>query len=278
MLIALRANPGSGSGDASEEVPARLRDLGAEVREVTEDEALRAAASGADRIVVAGGDGSVAPAAAAAAEIDLPLAVVPCGTANDFARAMGLPDTLAEACALAVRGERMRTLELGHMGTRPFVNVASAGLAAVAARHAASLKGRLGRFAYLWGALRAGATAGPWRCQVRCDDRAVFSGEIWQVIVASSGAFGGGSDIAEADPTDGILDVTVIPAGSRLRLIRHAAGLRSGKVTSQRGVLHVRCHTAEVDGEVDFNVDGELVSERAARFGVSSTAFQLVVG
>ena len=164
------------------------------------------------------------------------------------------------------------------MGARPFVNVASGGLAAVAARHASSLKKRLGRFAYMWGALRAGVTAGPWECRVRCDDRGVFSGDAWQVIVASSGAFGGGSDIAEADPTDGILDVTVIPAGSRLRLAQHAAGLRSGEVTAQRGVVHVRCRTAAVDGELKFNVDGELVSESAARFGVSAAAFQLVVG
>ena len=277
MVVALLGNAGSGSGDAAAEVPRRLRALGADVREASGADALRAAAAGADRVVVAGGDGSVAPAAAVAAEAERPLAVLPCGTANDFARAMDLPDALEEACRLAVHGERLQSLELGHMGERPFVNVASGGLAAVAARHASSLKKRLRRFAYLWGAVRAGATAGPWECLVRCDDREVFSGEAWQVIVASSGAFGGGSEIAEADPTDGLLDVTVIAAGSRLRLAQNAIGLRSGDVTGQPGVEHIRCHTAEVDGNLEFNVDGELVAERAAHFGVSPAAFQLVV-
>lgn len=208
----------------------------------------------------------------------MPIAVVPCGTANDFARAKELPRQVDEACRLAVRGERTRALELGHMGERPFVNVASGGLAAVAARRADPLKKRLRQFAYLWGAVRAGASSGPWQCRVRCDAREVFSGGAWQVIVASSGAFGGGSEIAAADPADGVLDVTVIPAGSRLRLARRAVGLRSGGVTEQRGVVHARGRAVEVDGELEYNVDGEIVAEGRARFGVSPAAFRLVVG
>jgi diacylglycerol kinase family enzyme len=204
--------------------------------------------------------------------------VVPLGTANDFASAMGLPTDLDEACRLALRGKRTRSLELGRMGERPFVNVASGGLAAVAARHADSLKERLGRFAYMWGAIRAGATSGPWDCDVACEGREVFSGAAWQVIVASSGAFGGGSEINAADPADGMLDVTVIPAGSRLWLVHRAAGLRSGDVTEQAGVIHSRASTAEVRGELEFNVDGELVTENWARFSVSPGAFRLVVG
>ena len=277
MIVALFANSGSGSGGApaTEE---RLRAWGAEVGLSESTDALEAAAAMADRIVVAGGDGSVAPAAAVAGRAGLPLAVVPCGTANDFARTMDLPSDVDEACRLAVRGERTRALELGHMGQRPFVNVASGGLAAVAARHADPVKGRLGQFAYLWGAIRAGASSGPWECHVRCDRREVFSGGAWQVIVASSGAFGGGSEIAQADPTDGMLDVTVIPAGSRLRLAQRAAGLRSGAVTEQRGVVHARGRGAEVDGDLEYNVDGEVVAEASARFGVSHAAFRLVVG
>lgn len=277
MIVALFANPGSGAGGAAD-TERRLRELGAEVRAVGDTGALEEVSAEVDRIVVAGGDGSVAPAAEVAGRAGVPLAVVPCGTANDFAGAMGLPDDVQEACRLAVRGDRLRALELGHMGGRPFVNVASGGLAAVAARHAAPLKQRLSRFAYLWGAVRAGASAGPWQCRVACDGREVFDGAAWQVIVASSGAFGGGSEIEAADPTDGALDVTVIPAGSRLRLAPRAVGLRSGRVTEQRGVVHARGRSARVDGELEYNVDGEIVAQDAARFGVSLAAFRLVVG
>lgn len=278
MIVALLANPGSGSGDAPTAVPDRLRAGCAEVRDCRDPEALQRAAVGADRVAVAGGDGSVAPAAAVAGEAELPLAVIPRGTANDFANAMGLPSDLEEACELALRGEHTRPLELGHMGERPFVNVASGGLAAVAARHADALKERLGRFAYMWGAVRAGAASGPWGCRVTCDDREVFSGAAWQVIVACSGAFGGGSEIAAADPADGMLDVTVIPAGSRIRLAQRAVGLRSGNVTEQPGVVHSRARTAEVHGELEFNLDGELVTDGETGFSVSAAAFRLVVG
>lgn len=54
-----------------------------------------------ERIVVAGGDGSIGPIALLAAELDVALAVVAVGTANDFARALNLPRELEHACALA---------------------------------------------------------------------------------------------------------------------------------------------------------------------------------
>ena len=64
------------------------------------------------------------------------------GTANDFARRLGLPDEISAACRLAVRGTKLESLELGWMNDeRPFVNVASAGLPAPAAERARRLEG-----------------------------------------------------------------------------------------------------------------------------------------
>ena len=109
-----------------------------------------------ERIVVAGGDGSIGCAAGAAGGAAVPLGVVPVGTANDFARALGLPDDLDEAVELAATGARTRRLDLGAAGERPFVNAASAGLSPVAAGEAHGLKSALGPLAYAVGALRAG--------------------------------------------------------------------------------------------------------------------------
>lgn len=276
MIVALFVNPDSGRG-AAPRVEHNLRELGAEVRLADDEDGLRAAAAGADRLAVAGGDGSIAPAAAIAASLHLPLAVMPCGTANDFVRALGLPDEVEPACRLAVRGETLRTLELCHMDGRPFVNVANGGLAAAAARHAAPLKPRLGPLSYLAGAAWAGAIERPRRCHVRCDDRLVFEGAVWQVTVASSGAFGGGSEIGPADSTDGLLDVAVIPAGARIRLVQRAWGMRSGRITEQRDVRHERGSTVQVDGKLAYNVDGEIMRASTAHFTVDPSAFRLVV-
>ena len=60
------------------------------------------------------------------------------------------------------------------------------------------------------------------------------------MIVAVTGAFGGGSEIGVADPRDGVLDVTVLPAGSRIALARRAWGLRRGTIAEQKPVEHYR--------------------------------------
>ena len=110
---------------------------------------------------------------------------------------------------------------------RPFVNVASAGLAPVAADEAGSMKRVLGPLAYSVGAVRAGLRARPLHCSARCEDAEAFSGAAWQLTVACSGAFGGGASL-DADPADGALDLAVIEAGPRLRLVQRAYGMRRG--------------------------------------------------
>ena len=278
LRLALLTNPESGRGRAPE-AERMLREHGAEVRRFGLDEREDAVAWRPERIVVAGGDGSVGVAAEAAARAGVPLAVVPVGTANDFARALDLPLDAAEACRLAVEGSETRLLELAWIEERPFVNAASAGLSPIAASKARGLKRVLGALAYPIGALRAGLTAQPVACSVSCDGNQLFDGRAWQVSVAATGAFGGGAGVA-ADPHDGKLDVVVIEAGSRARLVVHAYGLRARKVEAQRGVHNGRGHTVEVrtDGQTGFNVDGERVELHRARFRIEQGAFALVHG
>lgn len=283
--IALLANPGSGSGEARS-VADLLREHGAEVSEHEIGDWETAARSGVERIAVAGGDGSLGSAAAAAAAAGVPLAVIATGTANDFAAAAGLPGGFEEACELAVRGERLRAMELGRAGGRPFVNVASAGLAPIAAEEADGLKEKLGALAYPVAAVGAGATAEPVDCVVGCEGGELFSGEAWQVSVACMGAFGGGASL-EADARDGLLDLVVIEGSSRARLVKHAFGLRVGSVEGQKGVIDARCGRISLTlrGEgASLNVDGELVDaaelERDGEiiFEAERDAFELVVG
>ncbi|HYH60307.1 MAG TPA: diacylglycerol kinase family protein [Solirubrobacterales bacterium] len=276
--VALLANPDSGSGDA-EEVAACLREHGLEVWEFALDDAAQAASSGADRLVVAGGDGSLACVAAPAARAGIPLAVIPTGTANDFARELEIPREAEAACEVAAAGERTWKLDVGRMGDRPFLNVASMGLPPAAARHAHGLKAALGPFAYAVGAVRAGIEAQPVECVVRCDGSEIHEGDAWQVTVACSGAFGGGSSI-ETELADRKLDVVVIEAGSRLRLAHHAYGLRRGGIGEQSGVTKLRCTRVEVELRKPhgWNVDGELVECGTCEFHVDPDPVEVIVG
>ena len=284
--IALLANPDSGSGEA-QEVEREVRELGAEVEVFSIQDAERAPESRPDRILVAGGDGSLGLAARVAAEAGVPLGVVPVGTANDFARAFDLPDDPAEAARLGVEGERRRGVEIGLMsgeeggGRRPFVNAASLGLPPEAAQRAHGLKKLLGPLAYAVGALRAGVSAKPVSCRVTGGDgEELYSGEVWQATMACSGHFGAGSSV-QADPTDGLLDAIVVEAGSRLVLARRAHGLRRGTLEGQSGVHRGRAPSfgVELDGMTEFNVDGELCArEGTVRFEVAPRRVEVVVG
>jgi diacylglycerol kinase (ATP) len=173
MRLALIANHQSGRGDDPQALTRELLAAGRAgapplAVEPFRIDALAGVAEAAarqpfDRLVVAGGDGSIAPVAALAADLDVELALLPVGTANDFARAMRIPRNLPAALRLAADpGARSEPCELGRIDRRrPFVNVASLGLASVAARRAKPLKSRLGPLAYAVGAVHAGATARP---------------------------------------------------------------------------------------------------------------------
>ena len=230
-----------------------------------------------ERIAVAGGDGSIAPVAELAGRLDVPLAVIPTGTANDFARAHGLPLEVEQAAELARSGTVTQPFELGHLSTgRPFVNVASAGLSSVAGRRAQPLKSRFGPLAYGLGAVRAAATGTPLQLTVEVDGTTRFEGAAWQVMVACTGAFGGGSGIGAADATDGVLDVVIIPAGSRLALARRAWGLRTQTIERQRKVEHFVGGVVAVDGAGELNCDGEFVAGGLERVTARANAFRLV--
>jgi diacylglycerol kinase (ATP) len=276
VRIAVAANTASGGGFDPAPLVAAIP--GAELFGC--DELERIAAWEPDRIAAAGGDGTIGPLAELAGRLDVPLAVIPAGTANDFARVHGLPDDPAQAVELAATGSTTRALELGALADgRPFVNVASAGLASDAARLARPLKPALGALAYAVGAVRAATTAQPLPVTVTVDGRERFAGPCWQAIVAVSGAFGGGSGVAEAQPDDGALDVVVLPAGSRAGLARRAWGLRTQTIAQQHGVEHARGHVIEVGlpPGAELNVDGEIRRGGLERVTVRRDAFRLVV-
>ncbi len=90
MILALVANPRSGGGTDPDTLSELLARNGARVIPVRLDELDAPLPAGTDRVVLAGGDGSVGVAARAAHRAGLPLAVIAAGTANDLARAAGL--------------------------------------------------------------------------------------------------------------------------------------------------------------------------------------------
>ena len=282
VRITLVANPGSGRDTDPDALATELRARGAEVdpHPIDDVEAAERSARGSDRLVVAGGDGSIGLCARAAARAGVPLAVVPTGTANDFARALDLPLDRDRALDLAAdAGLPTTRVELLRSGDRPFVNAASTGLAVTAAHRARPLKPSLGPLAYAVGGVRAGLTADPIALRIRVDGDDAFEGEAWHVIVGGTGAFGGGSRLGRTDTTDELLDVAIVERRSRLALIRRAWGMRRGTLEDQSGVRHLRGRHVEMDVPpgTEFNVDGEICPLQPVTFDVEAGGVHVVV-
>lgn len=127
-LIPAFVNPGAGNFEKARDALASSGHF--DVREVDPNklrEAIKEAiTSGAKRVLVAGGDGSISAGAAAICGADVELAVIPAGTLNHFAIDSGIPVDLAEAVKVGI-GTRTMTVDVGYAGDRLFLNTSSIG-------------------------------------------------------------------------------------------------------------------------------------------------------
>ncbi|MEQ7008906.1 diacylglycerol kinase [Actinopolymorpha sp. B17G11] len=255
--IVVLVNPTSGRGRGArlaDPVTERLREAGLNARweagrDAAEsvDLARRAVARGVDGLVIIGGDGMIHLALDAVAETDTPLAVIPAGTGNDLARSLGIPVRDPLAAADIVVAGHTRSQDLGRVVR---VDAEPADDAShPAARHSASgwfatvlcagfdsrVAERVNRMTWPHGRLRYDlatiAELGAFRPQ---HFGLEFDGEaenIDALLVAAgvTNSYGGGLRICEgADPTDGLLDITVVGAVPRRDLVRVFPKLAKG--------------------------------------------------
>jgi diacylglycerol kinase family enzyme len=215
------------------------------------------------RVVVCGGDGSVHTIVGAlrrAGALDRPVGLIPLGTGNDLARALGLPLDPAEAARVVLAG-RPRRLDLLVDDTgEVVVNAVHLGVGAEAARQAATLKPRLGRLAYLLGGVSAGLAAPGWTLTVRVDGAELVSGRVLQVGIGLGRSVGGGSPLTpHAVPDDQQADVVVSTAVGLLARVGYGLRLRRGSHVDRPDVHTARGATVEASGEpFHCNTDGEI--------------------
>lgn len=145
MTIPAFINPGAGNADdASGALEAAG---GVEVRKTEPADLAEAITKALDdgtrRIIIAGGDGSVAGAAAVIAGTNVSLGIVPAGTLNHLAKDLGIPLDLEEAARLAVGGDEI-TVDVARAGERLFINTSSLGAYVAFVRTRERLEPRLG--------------------------------------------------------------------------------------------------------------------------------------
>jgi len=174
----------------------------------------QAVAAGAQLVFAVGGDGTVRACAQALAGSQVPLAIVPRGTANLVATALGIPSSLGAALDVGF-GQHERRIDLAIADGTTYAAMAGIGLdAAVVGATAAGLKGTAGWLGYAATGVRrlAGART---RFEIRLDGGEPIGRHARCVVVGNVGLLPGGFVLLpEAKPDDGLLDVGILaPAG-----------------------------------------------------------------
>ncbi|CAH1658038.1 putative Diacylglycerol kinase [Hyphomicrobiales bacterium] len=236
-----------------------------------------ARASGCNCVVIGGGDGTLNRAAAALSRTDLPLGILPLGTANDLARSLAIPASPIEAASIIVEGHH-RPIDLGEVNGTPFFNVASIGFSADLARElTADAKKRFGTFGYALAGLRILARMRPFTVTIEHDGKREVIRTV-QVSVGNGRHYGGGLTIdLDARPDDGLLHVYSLGVERWWQLLALLPALKQGTQGRWREVstFTTTACTVETRRPRSINTDGELTGKTPASFHVIPGAVEV---
>lgn len=241
---------------------------------------------GCDRLIAAGGDGTVCRLLNAAGPnlLDVELAIIPAGTGNDLARSLGIPvGAVDDAWRIAVEGSG-EPMDIGRVRCRTtsyFANAATGGFGGkVAVDVAPEDKRRWGPFAYWMTAVSEFTDRREYRINVELDAQTLTL-TAYGMGVANGRYVGGGFPMAPtALLNDGLLHVTTIPVLPTMELL--AAGLNFA-LRRDEGTEGVRTYSSSririhAEPELPFSVDGEPTRTIDATFEAVPAAVRVVRG
>jgi YegS/Rv2252/BmrU family lipid kinase len=271
-------NPVAGNG-AGQRIASRLaadfRSQGMRVdvvRTPAPDEAARLAREGAAEgyrvIIAAGGDGTANEVANGIAGSGAALALYPIGSGNDFARVLGYPRRRKDVPRF-LRGARRRTIDVGELNGRVFVNSAGVGIDGHVAYRIAATSRVVGKtLGWFAGSLVGIATYRPQPMRVLVDGE-LWSGRFLSVLAANGTHFGSGMHVApQASLDDGQLDVLLAGDLSRWSSLVALAKLYRGTHVDGKKIVMKRAHVLEIELErpLRAQLDGETTT--AQRFSI----------
>ena len=249
-----------------------------------------AARDGYERLYVAGGDGTLNEVVNGVARVSGALArvtfgLIPLGTGNDFANALGLPEDVDAAVGILLAGRTVE-VDVGVLNGRRFVNVSAGGfIAEVSDAVDPRLKSVAGKLAYLVGGAQVLFEFEPVRARVAAAgaDGAAEARELdlHLFAVCNSRQVGGGRLIApSALVDDGLLDVCLVESMPTLEFLALLARVSEGGHVTDERVHYFRARSLELtfDRRIKVNTDGEVLETGACAYTIEPRAARFIAG
>ncbi|WP_096201797.1 diacylglycerol kinase [Bacillus sp. FJAT-45350] len=214
-----------------------------------------------DVVIAAGGDGTIFEVVNGLAEQEYrpTLGLIPAGTTNDFARALGIPRDIEAACDILCDGQT-RPIDIGKAGEQYFVNIAAGGtLTELTYEVPSRLKTMMGQVAYYVKGLEKLPSISPTNVRIEYDGK-LYEGEIMLFLVCNTNSVGGFEKLApKADLEDGMFDLIIIEKMSFPEFVRIGSQALRGEHIGHPKMKYVQANRIKVfvEGNMQLNLDGE---------------------
>ena len=241
--------------------------------------AREACIRGFNNIISVGGDGTLLEVINGVSGEDVSVGIIPCGTGNDFSRALDFPEKTEEQLRVIHRGKKKR-VDLGKANGRYFINVFSFGIDALITQETQKIKKYLpGTFAYVAATIKMLMTYRPVQIHMETDE-SVFDGEVMLVAFGNGQYYGGGMKITpEASLESGDFQVCIVRALSKARFLRLFPKVFSGRHIGCVEVETCRAKNIKVESKdrVLLNADGDIVGECPVEICIFPGSIEIIV-
>ncbi|MCY6483182.1 YegS/Rv2252/BmrU family lipid kinase [Clostridium aestuarii] len=220
-------------------------------------------------VLIAGGDGTVDNVVniMKKLKIDLPISILPVGTANDFARFIGMPQDVDKACE-QILNSKIKALDLGKINDKYFINVASTGLFTdISQKTDVNLKNMMGKLAYYVKAVEQIPNLRKIGVKVHSLDKE-FDGDMYLMLVFNGQTAGNFKLAYKSDVTDGLFDVIIFKAGMIKDIITlFVKMLRGEHLEGFNGLIYFKTNKLKI--ECDENIVTDIDGERGPDFPIT---------